>query len=181
MKLINILILFMVGAIVGSFFDGFHTHSLTTQYPHPWKWQMAWWVPLLFGSASVTIGISHLWLDKKWAKPVNHLTWPIVLIGFMCFGMIYYASGFFKLAPFTKTLSLATASLIIWYFFDASRQGLIVAFGTAIIGCLVEIILIQLGLFRYIFPDFLGIPYWLPFPYIAASISVGNLARKLEN
>src|SRR5206468_2247841 len=54
-----ILLLFLLGAILGSALDAFHTSSGVERYPLPALFGLAWWVPLLFGSAAVAIGYSH--------------------------------------------------------------------------------------------------------------------------
>src|SRR5687767_1598495 len=96
--------LWLLGAVVVSFFDGFHTHSGTTRYAAPVIWQMAWWTPLLFG-ASVglggpvyAIGVRHLGGGRP-PPPARDLG-----IGFAIFGVLYFASGYL---PVSNALKLA--------------------------------------------------------------------------
>src|SRR5437867_1646758 len=55
--------LFLLGATVGTGLDAFHVYSDVERYPTPVLFGVAWWVPLLFGSAAVAIGYSHLLVD----------------------------------------------------------------------------------------------------------------------
>lgn len=180
MMLITILFLFLAGGILGAVFDGFHTHSGTTYYPHIWIFMMAWWVPLLFGSAGVSVGLSHLHLDLHLKRKPYTGTWLQVTVGILAFGAIYFASGFLPASNLEKFVVLGLASVGLWYVFDRTWQGFLQAIPTALVGCTIEILLIHFGKFYYNNPDFLGIPAWLPFLYLSASVSVGNLARKLH-
>lgn len=92
---------------------------------------------------------------------------------------MYFASGFLVVSEKIKIVALAIMAFTVWYLFDKSLSGLILAFIVGICGSLVEIMIISTGHFYYNNPDFHGVPYWLPLLYIAASVSVGNLGRKL--
>lgn len=172
-------ILFIIGATLGSLFDGFHTHSGTTAYPNIWLLKMAWWTPPLFGMAVVLIGMLTPTLDKPLGKTIRRLTWPSIIIGLFLFGVLYFASGFMPVDPFPKFITIAGGALIIWGFFDRNWQGIIQGLIVAIIGSGVEITLIQLNRFYYTKPEIWGIPFWLPFLYFAGTAVIGNLGRKL--
>src|SRR5437588_12706585 len=58
-----ILWLFLLGATLGTALDSLHVHSGVERYPLPVLFGLAWWVPLLFGSAAVAIGYSHPLVD----------------------------------------------------------------------------------------------------------------------
>ncbi|HEV7235896.1 MAG TPA: hypothetical protein VGN15_06935, partial [Ktedonobacteraceae bacterium] len=58
-----ILWLFLSGAIVGTALDVYHVHSHIERYPVPVLFGVAWWVPLLFGTAVVAIGCTHPLVD----------------------------------------------------------------------------------------------------------------------
>src|SRR5437870_12122491 len=55
--------LFLLGATLGTALDVFHVYSYVERYPTPVLFGVAWWVPLLFGSAAVAIGYSHPLVD----------------------------------------------------------------------------------------------------------------------
>src|SRR5579863_6353187 len=63
LKAQRLLLLFLIGAIVGSLLDAFHVYSNIDRYPKPAFMGLAWWAPLLFGGAGVAIGYSHPLVD----------------------------------------------------------------------------------------------------------------------
>lgn len=67
----------------------------------------------------------------------------------------------------------------VWYFFNKSLFGLFLAVLVGFIGSIVEILIAETGHFYYNVKHFHGIPYWLPFLYMTASVAVGNLGKKL--
>lgn len=173
------MVLFVLGAIIGSTLDGFHTHSGTLAYTHPWKWQMAAWVPLLFGVASVGLTQSVPWLDRLLKRPRRRQSWFSVLTGLLAFFFVYYLSGFWQVDSGTKAILIAIIGLAFWLESDRTWQGLVEGVLVAAIGCLVEATLIQIGAFSYLTPDFAGIPFWLGSLYFCASVAVGNSGRLL--
>jgi hypothetical protein len=46
-------------------------------------------------------------------------------------------------------------------------------------GTVVEMILVAHGLYSFVHPDILGVPYWLPGIYTVAALAVGDLGRAL--
>ena len=174
------LILFLVGAVLGPTMDGFHTHSDTLFYPHVWLLKMDWWVPFLFGGAGVAVGLSHLDLDLRLGKDYLDLTWVHVAFGMASFAAIYFISGFLKIDETRKVVLLYTLAFLVWYIYDKTYSGLLLALVTAVLGTFSEISLIAADWFYYTHPDFLGVPYWLPALYVAASVAVGNFARKMS-
>lgn len=169
----------MIGFFLGPASDLFHNVTNTSGYPYPAFLGLAWWVPLLFSGATVLVALSHVYSDKLFRQPKRELSWKKVIFGLLSFFLIYAISGFLKINLLPKFLILAVIALDVWFFFDKTLYGFILSILTAICGCLVESSLVQIGHFYYVEPDFLGVPYWLPFLYITASVSVGNLGRKL--
>lgn len=81
--------------------------------------------------------------------------------------------------PQRKFIILGMIAIATWYVFDKTIIGIILAVGTALFGCLVEISLIKSHLFYYYLPERWGIPLWLPFIYMTASVAIGNFGKKL--
>lgn len=175
----NTIILFIAGGIVGSICDGFHSHSGILAYTDIWWMKMAWWVPFLFGSATLALAISHMWADQILHHPRRHLSWGLVFLGLVLFVAMYAGSAYIPAANRWKFLILSIGGIAIWRGFDGTWQGAVEAVISALIGCSVEITLTQQELFQYLNPNLWGIPSWLPWLYVAASVSVGNLSRKL--
>jgi len=173
------IILFSIGFLLGPLCDLFHVLSHTSGYPYPKILGLAWWVPFLFGSAGCVVGYSHVQFDRIFHRPKREFSNQKIIFGLLSFMMIYAVSGFYTDEGMLKFLILALMALVSWIIFDKTFLGLVLAVATAFLGCLVEIFLISIGHFYYVHPDIWGIPYWLPFLYIVASVSVGNLGRKL--
>src|SRR5262245_22716718 len=120
------LLLFILGAILGSFYDGFHTHSGTTYYPDSWILKMAWWVPLNFGLAILAVANSHVLIDRVLGRPDRPQSWVSVVLGLFLFGVVYWLSGFLP-TDSMKYLWVYTGALLIWLMFDRTWQGLVLA------------------------------------------------------
>src|SRR2546426_1142779 len=86
-------ILFALGASVGSLLDAIHTHTQTTVYAHPWVFRMAWWTPFLFGGAAVSIGLGRTLLEARFMPATQALSRRSVLANQVVFGFAYLLSG----------------------------------------------------------------------------------------
>jgi len=169
---------FLLGATVGSLLDGIHTHSGTTFYPDPLIWKMAWWVPLIFGSAGVIIAFTHFHLHRILQTP-SVAGRPYRRIGSLAiFILVYFISGYLPYSYPVRTLVMSLLYVVTWLFWERSWQSILLAVGTAMVGCFVEGTLSVLGLFGYARPDFFYIPQWLPILYLHASAAVGQLCRQ---
>lgn len=183
-------ILFIVGAIGGSLGDLFHVLSGTDGYP-PGAIRvpvvgLPLWVPALFGSAGVAIGLSHPWADikmgRKSGRPQQTHPTRVGAALLMMLG-IWAASGFLPLTTGSSMdLFIGTCAVALWWLFDRTREGLQLAFLTAALGTLVELVQVRwIGNFYYIPPatNLGGVPSWLPLLYVAASVALGNFGRML--
>ena len=110
-------ILFILGAFLGPLCDLFHNLSQTSGYPYPFFLGLAWWVPLLMGSATAFIGQSTLMIDDFFKQPKRHLSWMKVFLGLFQFAFIYFVSGFLKVETSILFLTLALIASISWYIF----------------------------------------------------------------
>lgn len=182
--MVKLLIIFVLGGIFGAAGDYSHVASQTDGYLNPLfplPTGQPFWVPFLFGSASLSIALSHLSADQL-LGPKNRVRPSISfsILGVLIFLALYAASGFLPLTTGgLKDVLLWSCALLFWWAADRTWQGLFMSLGTAVVGTLVEIGLTQIGAFFY-FPsvsNFFGVPSWLPALYITASVSVGNLAR----
>jgi hypothetical protein len=182
--------LFCVGAVMGSLGDLFHVLSGTEGYPPdvgpflPGGVQ-PYWVPLLFGGATVTIGLSHPLADRALGPGTPRRgteSWNRVAAGNVLVLAAWAASGFLPLATGgAKDLLLAATAAAVWWALDRTWQGLALGAGTAAIGTVIEASLVARGAFFY-YPhatNFFGVASWLPWLYVTASVAVGNLGRKM--
>lgn len=184
------IVLGVLGATVGVSLDAIHTHfgtgthpqtgvPATTWYPDPWIFRMAWWVPPLFASAAIAIGLGRpLWeriLDRRTPPP------PVAAVAASMglFMLAYLLSGVLPFSWSTRALVLAVIAAATWSGFDRTPLGVFLALATAAVGTSVEIALVRAGLFFYLEPDVAGVPGWLPWLYVSAAVGVGNLGKRL--
>jgi MFS family permease len=177
----NFLIFFILGAILGPLCDGFHSHQGILYYPKVWEFKMAWWVPFLFGGATLSIAYSHTHLDLIFFKKIKTLPWNLTYLALLSFIGMYFLSSILNFSTLINSVLLYSLAILCWFLFNRTLFGFIIALLTAITGSLVEISLIYTENFFYFdqYSHFLGIPYWLPALYIAASIGVGAFGRKV--
>jgi hypothetical protein len=170
--------LFLLGATLGTAMDILHVQSGVERYPAPVLFGVAWWVPPLFGAATVSIGYSHILADRllrhrRIRSPLlsgaGELLWLVL-------AYLLSASGLETLA---KVGLLLVIYLNFWVMVGGGWQNLLLALVTAITGTLIEMIEVASGAFAYLHPDFLGVPYWLPCIYACASLAVGDFGRAL--
>jgi hypothetical protein len=185
-------ILFLSGAVGGTLGDFCHVASRTDTYPLTSGPQLPglgipYWVPVLFGSAGLAIGLSHPWLDSRIGRPTRPrpgLRSPAwVGIGLAWLLVTWAASGFLPLATGgAKDGAIAAIAGLGWWVLDRTWAGLGLAVATAVLGTGAEILLVHLGIFAYLAPhtNLQGVPSWLPYVYVIASVGAGNLGRWLE-
>lgn len=178
-----ILTLFTLGAVFGTLGDFLHVISNTDGYLDPYlplPGGQPIWVPLLFGTAAVSIGMNHFFLTPpKKIRSLKFIAW-----GGAAFLALYAASGFL---PFQtgglKDILLVIGCSTTWYFLDRTLTGLLLGLWIALIGVLIEIGLVHQGAFQYSAENmnFYGVPTWLPWLYISGSIVVGNMSKWLQS
>jgi hypothetical protein len=165
-------VLFVAGAVVLTLLDSIHVHTHTLVYAHPVAFGSAWWVPLLMGCAvsggghAYVVGWSRLGGPRKLAS-----TAALVGAGVACAGL-YAASGL----SVAKLVLITLGAALIFRSVDGTRTGALLMLVSAVVGPFAEAI--NPG-FRYVAPDFRGIPMWLPSLYACVAPVVGQLARRL--
>jgi len=177
-------ILFLLGGILGGLGDLSHVLTGTDGYqdpPFPFPSGQPFWVPFLFGSATVLLGTTHVWTDS-WLGPFPRKKQSIAagsLAGAVFLGL-YVMSG---LLPFPAggyaDLILWLSAFALWIATDRTWQSLLLGFSTAFIGTCFEVMLVHSNQFFY-YPhvaNLFGVPSWLPALYVSASIAVGNFSR----
>ena len=170
--------LFLAGAICGTALDVFHVYSSIERYHRPAFLGIAWWVPLLFGFATVFIGYSHPFIDPlihNIRRPRRLIT-SIAELSWLLLAYVIAASTFTSIS---KAILLGLIYFNFWLLTGRGWRNLLLSVVTAITGTLIEMTLVAAGAFSYLQPDILGIPYWLPFMYACASLAIGDLGRSL--
>jgi hypothetical protein len=173
-------LLFAFGAVVITLFDAFHTLSGTTAYVglHQ-SARLEWWTPLVFGAGTTVGGSVFAGLYRALGGTKDPPPWRVLASALWCFGALYFFSGFFRGSNATKLVVLALAATAAFVWLDRTWQGAVCAMVLTIIGPSLEIILVRVGTFVHLQPDFLGIPMWLPALYLCSAPVMGHGSRKL--
>lgn len=170
--------LFLLGSTLGTATDTWLVYSGVERYPAPLLFSVAWWVPLLFGAAAVVIGYSHPLVD-----PLLHhrrrRPHPLITSGELLWLLLAYTISTSILYSLAKVGLLLVIYLNFWVIEGRGWQNLLLSLATAITGTLIEMVLVAAGMFSYVHPDFIGVPYWLPCLYMCASLAVGDFGRSL--
>lgn len=171
------LVLFALGASLGTLLDFLHVASHTTRYAGTDGQPL--WVPLLFGAGAVVLGAGRLAAFRALGLGPRPATAGQALFALGAFAVAYAISAYAAPAWALGLLVLLGAALLLGI--DRSLAGGAAGLGAMIAGPLFESALIAAGTFRYEGapgPDFvLGVPHWLPFLYLSASVAVGAVAR----
>lgn len=174
----ELLALFAIGAAGGLIGDQGHVVSGTTRYlDHgvPFIWKSAIWFPLLVGAA--TAGTAELRL--RLAEPRPGDVWEGIGAAASVIA-IYAVTAVVRDAALGPATALvwSLAALVLWRFGDG-RPALICAIAVAIIGTVVEIVMVGAGVFEYADPiDSLGgVPPWLPGLYFAFGVVAARLGE----
>jgi len=172
------LVLAALGATLGTLLDGIHSHFGATAYTSPVLWRAAWWTPLLFAGA-FAVGLVRPALERRRGGPRAPLpTTGALALGFAFFVGAYWLSVVPAAGPVVAGL-LALVFAISWFLCDRTALGLGIAVAASVGGPAVEALMISQGLFVHLHTFAFGVPAWLPFLYMTASIPLCGLARRL--
>jgi len=178
---------FLAGAIAGTTGDFVHVITLTDGYPAdgPFPFlpllpvKMPVWVPFLFGTAVMLMGASHKMMQHLF-HPRLEKNFVISALAPVIFVGLYAMTGFLHTGTGGwEDLWLAVATILIWWFMDRTFMGAGLALLNAIGGTAFEIFLVHVHGFFY-YPqhaNFFGVPSWLPWLYMAASVCISLFVR----
>jgi hypothetical protein len=182
-----LMLCFVLGALCGTTGDFVHVITQTDRYPHNGLFpflpllpvEMPVWVPFLFGGAVMLMGVAHKLLSSAFRPRLAGNKMAATLAPFI-FVMLYALSG--EIHAGTGGLQdvwLALAAILYWWVADGTAVGAMLALLTAVGGTLFEIFLVSVNGFSY-YPqhaNLLGVPSWLPWLYVAASVTVSLVVR----
>ena len=169
------------GAALCTVCDHLHATHGVLHYVHPFVWEQAWWVPLLFAIASLAAvaGATPIrrWLGARSAPPP---TAREIASDGLAFVVAYAYTSF---APADRP-NLTLALSIGWWLARVVRGGAgwLVAYSLALAlaGSAFEATWSALGFFYYRHPDIAGVPRWLPAIYLHVALLAGPLERVLR-
>ncbi len=183
-----ILLCFTLGAICGTCGDYAHVITQTDGYPHngPFPFlplpyvEMPVWVPLLFGAAVMLMGITHKLFSMTY-KPRLAGNNVAVAVAPLAFVSIYVLTGIIHAGVGLQDLWLAATAILFWWICDRTPTGAMLALLVAVCGTLFEIFLVGVhGFFYYpAFSGLFGVPTWLPWLYVVASVTVSLVVRSI--
>ena len=166
----------LAGSVICTVLDHLHaTHGVLT-YAHVAFWDQAWWVPLLFFSATLSCLFGARMIRGFFRAPPIAPNPParIALDG-TAFGGAYAMTSFTHAAP-TTTLLVLVAFWVARILRGPEPWIVVLSLATAVAGPLVEATVSATGAFTYEHPDFMGVTRWLPAIYLF----VGPISARLE-
>jgi hypothetical protein len=169
------LLLFAVGAILGTALDHLHVASGTTSYAQPLFWQAAWWTPLIFGFAAVGFADLNTRLRALVHAPPRPSPPALLAADLAVFAVAYWASAYLPL-PNVALLAIFAAAFAarIFALRDPWHRALH-GVACALLGVTAEWALSGLGLFTHHRADLLRVPLWLPGLYLLSSPLLAGL------
>jgi len=182
-----LLLSFIVGAIAGTTGDFVHVITHTDGYPPhgPFSFlpllpvKMPIWVPFLFGTAVMLMATTHK-LASQFYHPRLEQNAIISSSAPFIFVLLYALTGFLHTGTGGgEDVWLAIATFFIWWLMDRTAMGAGLAVLNAIAGTMFEIFLVGIGGFFY-YPEhanLFGVPSWLPWLYMAASVCISLFVR----
>jgi hypothetical protein len=167
------------GAVICTVCDHLHVVTGVLTYPHVAFWGEAWWVPLLFGTASVVIVASAGNLRRMFSAPPLAAPSPRrVAAGGVAFVTAYAFTAFGHELP--NVVAAVLAGFWLARALQAPAWLVVYSIVVAIGGSAFEATWSALGFFRYLVPDFAGIPRWLPGIYLHVAFLTADLERVLR-
>ncbi len=181
LPLSRLAILFAIGAAGGLIGDQGHVESGTTEYLSdavPFVWESALWFPLLVGLGTVAVGVTRLRLGERTPNP----SWNDGLLGIVLVIGLYALTAVLRGEPLTPATVLCfCAAIAICLRIGGGRPALICGVLAAIIGTVVEIVLVALDAAAYAeeIDTLAGVAPWLPALYLAFGFVAARLAELL--
>jgi hypothetical protein len=166
----------VAGAIVCTVCDHLHVINDVLVYPRAAFWDEAWWVPLLFATASVVIVANARVVRnamKGDALPAPSAT--RIVGGGIAFVTAYAFTAYGATLPNVVALVL----LGFWLARALTAPPWVVVYSilVAIGGSAFEGTWSKLGFFHYVHPDVYGVPRWLPGIYLHVAFLTADLDR----
>ncbi|MBJ7348469.1 MAG: DUF2878 family protein [Thermoleophilaceae bacterium] len=177
---LKLLMLFVVGAVGGLIGDAGHVQSGTTVYLDtagiPFIWESPVTFPIMVGVATVLL--AELRLRIAPARDVGEWTDGVGAVGVVI--GIYAVTALVRDEPLLpSSVIVFMLAAIAWHVSGDGRAATICGLVAASVGTVAEIILVQVGFFRYA-PEIdllFGVPPWLPALYFAFGVVAARLGE----
>jgi hypothetical protein len=178
----ELLVLFLVGAAASLIGDHSHVVTGTTEYftdAAPFVWSSPIWFPVMVGAATVSLAELRLHLPD----PRATVTARQGLAGIATVLGAYVTTALVRSAPPVPSTTLIVAMAVITWCALGDKPSVVCGALAAIIGPVVEIVLVKIGVFAYNADSdgLFGVGPWLVPLYFAFGVVVallGELAAK---
>ena len=174
----EVVLLFVLGAVASLIGDHAHVVTGTTEYftdAVPFVWSSPIWFPVMVGAATVSIAELRLHLGevRSSVTPRQGVAGVAAVLG------IYVTTALFHMAPAMPTNVLVAAMAIITWCALGDGAGALCGALAAVMGPIVEAVLSGVGVFRYASDSdgLFGVGPWLPALYFAFGVVVALLAE----
>ena len=175
----SLIIVFLSGAVLGTALDRLHFLGGVLDYPDTTLQGQAWFVPPLMGAAALGLVSGHRLLVRMRGGVIARGSFGAVLTYVLLFAAAYGATVWFQDQPKWLAIGLVVAFVPVIGSHPYNGFGLHCLLAAAV-GTAVEAYLVQRGEFRYLAPDWLGVPMWLPALYLWAAAATAEMDRFLR-
>ncbi len=143
---------------------------------------MALWTPPLFGAAGLLVGLPYPVAERLTGKrPGRRVSWGEAMAGFAVFTGLYAMSGYLPVSHGARLVVLLAGAAGLFAWLARTWLAVVLAAMSAVVGPLVEALLVHVGAFAYREPDVLGVALWLPALYACGIARVrGGGAKVME-
>lgn len=185
-----VLTAFILGAFIGTTGDFVHVITNTDGYPPngPAPFlpllpvNMPVWVPFLFGTAVMLMAGFHRLSSAKYTPRMGDNK-DYAYAAPVLFLILYALTGFITAGTGgLQDVWIAVVAIALWWVMDRTLWGAGFAIINALLGTAFEICLVHINGFYY-YPEhsnLFGVPSWLPWLYVAASICISVLVRQMK-
>jgi hypothetical protein len=177
----QVVVLFLLGAAASLVGDHSHVATGTTRYYEtaltavPFVWSSPVWFPVLVGAATVSLAELRLHLPE----PRTTVTARQGLAGVAAVVGMYVTTALVHAAPPVPATALIVAMAVIAWCALGDKPALVCGLLAAVIGPVVEIGLVEAGVFAYApaADGLFGVGPWLPPLYFAFGVVVALLGE----
>ncbi|MEO3760770.1 hypothetical protein ABGB19_21115 [Mycobacterium sp. B14F4] len=178
LRLPEVLFLFLLGAVASLIGDHSHVVTGTTEYftdTVPFVWSSPFWFPLLVGVATVSLAEIRMHLPA----PRRDVTARQALAGVAAVIGMYVTTALVHSAPVVPSTALIAAMAVIVWSALGDGPGAICGAVAAIVGPMVEIVLVKVGVFAYndACDGLVGVGPWLVPLYFAFGVVVAEISE----
>ena len=172
------LLLFVLGGCAALIGDHSHVATGTTQYltdAVPFIWSSPFWFPLMVGAATVSLAELRLHLPA----PRTDVTVRQGVAGVAVVVGAYVITALVHTAPGVPATALIVAIAAVTWCIVGDRPALVCGVLAAVVGPVVEIGLVEVGVFRYSADcdSLFGVGPWLPPLYFAFGVVAALLGE----